>query len=114
MAQRPPGNHCDHQGIIAISTKISSPANIFPNNRKANEKGLTNSSNILKAIFKGNNQGPKGRVKISLPKCQPFIAKLKKMIKTKTEIDIAKVMLGSAVGTILKWVIPNKFMRTGK
>src|SRR3990167_2306398 len=99
IAQIAPGGHCNHHGKMAIKIKISSPANILPNNRKASESGFTHSSTILNAMLTGNNQGPNGNVSISLINRCFFALILKKTIRANTLIDIAKVAFGSAVGT---------------
>ena len=77
IAQAPPGNPCIHHGMIATKIKMSSPANMLPNKRSANESGLTNSSNKRNSTLIGNKYQPNGFDSTSFAKPSgPFALKL--------------------------------------
>ncbi len=102
MAHGPPNTHCIYHGNNAINIKINSPAYKFPYNLKPKEIGFANSSITLRKKLTIKRKGPNGLQNTSTKTpLIPFAAKLYTIMSKKTEIDMAKVKLGSVVGTIL-------------
>ena len=60
MAHGAPSSHCTYHGSRAIRMKISSPAYMLPNNRRASEIGLAISSINWNRKLIGPTFGPNG------------------------------------------------------
>src|SRR5262245_56746197 len=84
------------------SKKMISPAYMFPYKRSERESGLDRYSTRLNRKLNGQSRGlaPNGEQNNSwIQPPSPFTLILKKIIRSRTEIDSAKVVFTSAVGT---------------